>query len=92
MVKRTFIFFKLKVCFDSNSDAPTDWKIKTHMIWDLLNLSSIPCTDPAIYSNKQRQQKADPNSKSEQIKRVSSFFSLFDQRREKKNKHWNLRN
>ncbi len=39
------------------SDAPIDLKIKTHMICDLLNLSSIPCTDPAIYSNKQRQQK-----------------------------------
>jgi hypothetical protein len=46
------------------------------MICDLLNLSSIPCTDPAIYSNKQRQQKNDLNSQSEQLKRVSfnSFF------------------
>ncbi len=57
------------------SDAPIDLKIKTHMICDLLNLSSIPCTDPAIYSNKQRQQKNDLNSQSEQLKRVSSFLS-----------------
>jgi hypothetical protein len=56
------------------SDAPIDLKIKTHMICDLLNLSSMSCTDPAIYSNKQRQQKNDSNSQSEQLKRVSLSF------------------
>jgi hypothetical protein len=56
------------------SDAPIDLKIKTHMICDLLNLTSMPCTDPALYSNKQRQQKNESNSQSEQLKRVSFFF------------------
>jgi hypothetical protein len=57
------------------------------MICDLLNLSSIPCTDPAIYSNKQRQQKTDLNSQSEQLKRVSSF--LFNTQK-KKETFWDI--
>lgn len=47
------------------------------MICDLLNLTSMPCTDPAIYSNKQRQQKNDSMSQSEQLKRVSFFYLFF---------------
>ncbi len=47
------------------------------MICDLLNLTSMPCTDPALYSNKQRQQKNEPNSQSEQLKRVSLFSFSF---------------
>ncbi len=53
------------------------------MICDLLNLTSMPCTDPALYSNKQRQQKNEPNSQSEQLKRVS-FFSFSFSFKEKK--------
>ncbi len=44
------------------------------MICDLLNLASMPCTDPAVYSNKQRQQKNESASQSEQLKRVSFFY------------------
>lgn len=54
------------------------------MICDLLNLSSIPCTDPSIYSNKQRQQKSDPNSQTEQLKRVCSFSFLSNETFENK--------
>ncbi|CAF4264552.1 unnamed protein product [Rotaria socialis] len=60
-------------------DAPIDLKIKTHMICDLLNLTSMPCTDPAIYSNKQRQQKNESVSQSDQLKRrrpISAGYSL----------------
>ncbi|CAF1166830.1 unnamed protein product [Rotaria sordida] len=60
-------------------DAPIDLKIKTHMICDLLNLTSMPCTDPAIYSNKQRQQKNESNSQPDQLKRrrpISAGYSL----------------
>jgi hypothetical protein len=66
--------FSLFIEKKSFSDAPIDLKIKTHMICDLLNLTSMPCTDPALYSNKQRQQKNESNSQSEQLKRVSFFF------------------
>ncbi|CAF1277351.1 unnamed protein product [Rotaria sp. Silwood1] len=60
-------------------DAPIDLKIKTHMICDLLNLTSMPCQDPAIYSNKQRQQKNESISQSDQLKRrrpISAGYSL----------------
>jgi hypothetical protein len=51
------------------------------MICDLLNLSSIPCTDPAVYSNKQRQQKTESLSQSEQLKRVSFFFHFYQRKK-----------
>jgi hypothetical protein len=70
------------------SDAPIDLKIKTHMICDLLNLSSIPCTDPAIYSNKQRQQKIDSNCQSEQLKRVSFISFSSSSSKNKKETFW----
>lgn len=58
------------------SDAPIDLKIKSHMICDLLNLCSLPSTDPSIYSTKQRFQKADPNNhQNEQMKKVSLLLS-----------------
>ena len=60
------------------------------MICDLLNLTSMPCTDPAIYSNKQRQLKNEANTQSDQLKRVSlfSFFLfLFSFSKRKKKKH-----
>jgi len=44
------------------------------MICDLFNLTSMPCTDPAIYSNKLKQQKNEANLQSDQFKRVSFFF------------------
>lgn len=47
------------------------------MICDLLNLTSMPCTDPAIYSNKQRQQKIESASQSDQLKRVSLVFYFY---------------
>ncbi len=72
-INKYLFFFKF-------SDAPIDLKIKTHMICDLLNLSSIPCTDPAVYSNKQRQQKTESLSQSEQLKRVS-FFSFLSKKK-----------
>ena len=53
------------------------------MICDLLNLTSMPCTDPSIYSNKQRQQKNDFTAQSEQLKRVSRFY-LFCFKKKKK--------
>ncbi|CAF1013286.1 unnamed protein product [Adineta steineri] len=60
-------------------DAPIDLKIKTHMICDLFNLTSMPCIDPAIYSNKLKQQNKDSNLQSDQFKRrrpISAGYSL----------------
>lgn len=54
------------------------------MICDLLNLTSMPCTDPAIYSNKQRQQKNESNTQSDQLKRVSLAYFYFLLKEKKK--------
>jgi hypothetical protein len=52
------------------SDAPIDWKIKSQMICDLLNLCSLPVNDPSNQANKQRRQKHGSNNPAEQQKRV----------------------